>query len=131
LASYTATVTKTVDFGLTPRGHRRDVHFSGRLVGDDLSGTMEGIDYITVDADGRSLLNVWATITTEDGALISAHIEGFSEPETGVLRDTQIRLTTSHERYVWLCHKIIVGRGRADRTEEGTTLHFDYYIDDL
>ena len=59
--------------GQTPppaEGARFDVYFEGPITGK-LNGTVKGVDYLHIRADGRCQLNIHVEITTEDGKKIS------------------------------------------------------------
>ena len=130
LASYKAKVTRRIDFGETPIGQRVDVYFEGELTGEALSGKMEGIDYVSTRSDGTMEIHVRAAITTSDGTLISVQISGYFSPKDGSIKDNHVQLLTSHEKYKWLCDKIVVGRGKGTTTpggEEGISV--DYYYE--
>jgi hypothetical protein len=61
-----------------PEGLRFDIHFEGDVFGEQVNGTISGIDYLTVRADGRFILDLYATITTSDGASISVKENGIN-----------------------------------------------------
>lgn len=128
LASYSARITKNIEFGETPAGRRMDVYFEGELTGEQLSGSMSGVDYVAFRSDGTFEINVWGVITTNDGALISTRIEGYSRQKDGSIVDT-VRVLTSDDRYKWLCDKLIVGWGRVMDTSEGQGFNVDYYYE--
>lgn len=111
LTTYKVTVTDKIDYGETPVGHRQDVYFEGNLTGDLLSGTMRGIDYVTMRPDGVSEIGPRATMQTSDGALISVQISGYAFPD-GIIKDTYVRFLTSDEKYRWLNNKVIFGEGQ-------------------
>lgn len=134
LANYKAKVTDTFDYGETAIGQRLDVHFGGPIKGPRLSGTMTGIDYVEPRFDGTLGIHVRAMITTDDNALISVHINGFFNPETGAINDNRVQMLSSDERYRWLGDKIIIGRGKAGATSgaEGIEIgeiEVDYYYE--
>ena len=41
-------------------GLKFDIHFEGQVTGDVVEGTIKGVDYLTVRADGRLFLNLHA-----------------------------------------------------------------------
>src|SRR5271165_1281062 len=75
---YTARVTDVTDYGLAlpdvlsgaisppPEGLRSDVSFEGPVTGPRLRGTVKGVDYGNLRADGRAELHIHAHITTEE-----------------------------------------------------------------
>jgi hypothetical protein len=87
---------------------RFDIHFEGDVSGEQVNGTISGIDYLTVRADGRFILDLYATITTSDGASISVK-------ESGINAGGNLRLSmnfhTNDERYRWMNHKHVWGVG--------------------
>ncbi len=105
-----ADVTNLIVYGPTPAGVRVDVAFKGILRGR-LQGTMEGVDYSTIRADGVTELHVLAKITTTDQALISVEINGIMV--NGKVSDTQVKFLTAAPQYAWLMDRIIVGKGYA------------------
>ena len=86
------------------QGARFDIAFEGSLEGDRIKGTIKGIDYATVRADGRFDMSIHATITTDDGARIAFYEDGVLTPNgdgTATLR-LNMRFTTAHPAYAWL-----------------------------
>ncbi|MBN1382759.1 MAG: DUF3237 domain-containing protein [Deltaproteobacteria bacterium] len=123
LCSYKAKITDFIPFGETPLGRRIDAYFEGDITGQKLSGKMRGIDYILIRSDGIAELNVRAVLVTDDKVNISVQISGYGHGEE--LKDTQIRISTGHEKYRWLMSKIIIGKGKM---ADGI-LELDYYYE--
>src|SRR5262249_53677738 len=116
---YEATVsfTEVVEYGLSmsgvfsgsvgmpAAGARFDVHFRGAVRGPKLNGTLAGIDYITVRADGRTQLHIHARLTIDDGENVAYHAEGVAHPRPGarewVVRET-VSFVTASARHAWL-----------------------------
>ena len=48
-------------------GARFDVYFEGPITGAKLRGSVKGVDYLHLRADGRFQLHIHAEITTDDG----------------------------------------------------------------
>jgi len=96
---------------LPPEGARFDISFEGSLTGDRIKGTIKGVDYLEVRADGRFFLNLYARITTDDGAKILVEESGTNDH--GDLK-LQMRFHTNDERYAWLNQEQVMGLGRAD-----------------
>lgn len=112
---YTAHFTQVVEYGvsadavfsgLTPppaEGARFDVYFEGPVTGPRFNGTVKGVDYLHMRADGRAQLHIHAEITTEDGKKIALAADGVAIPEKGSpvfqLREN-VTLTTSHPEYL-------------------------------
>jgi hypothetical protein len=88
-----------------PQGARFDLPFEGFIEGPKLKGTVEGIDYLEIRADGRNDLNLHAEITTDDGDKIALSADGIfvPDPETGIgqVRENA-RLTTASQKYAWV-----------------------------
>jgi hypothetical protein len=70
-----------------------------------LNGTISGIDYLYIRADGRFQLHIHAQITTDDGVNISFMSDGVSIQEANA-SEAQLRsaisLFTSSSQYAWL-----------------------------
>jgi hypothetical protein len=98
---------------LPPAGARIDIAFEGRIEGDRIAGTIAGVDFGEVRADGRFDLHIHATITTDDGAHISFFADGIFRPSDGELREN-VRLTTASTKYAWVNQLQIWARGNAD-----------------
>jgi hypothetical protein len=86
-------------------GARFDVHFEGPITGPRVKGTVKGIDYLYIRADGRCQLDIKAEITTEDGKKIALAAGGVGIPEPGTpviqLREN-VTLTTNHPEHAWV-----------------------------
>ena len=70
-----------------------------------LNGTVHGVDYLNVRADGRAQLHIHAEVTTEDGKKIALAAEGVARPRAASsVSDLweNVTLTTSHPEYSWL-----------------------------
>ncbi|ELR69487.1 hypothetical protein C900_05019 [Fulvivirga imtechensis AK7] len=89
-------------------GLRFDIHFEGDVSGDLVAGTIKGVDYLTVRADGRLFLQLYAAITTNDGAVISVTESGIND--NGHLR-LNMDFHANDDRYRWLNHKHVWGLG--------------------
>lgn len=119
LFSYTAGLeTPPEVIGPTPAGFRLNVYVTGGEVnGPRANGKVlpRGADWLTIRPDGIGILDVRATIETDDGALIyveynavsDAGEDGYQRFVEGNLPDTlEIRAVprylTSHPDYLWL-----------------------------
>lgn len=87
-----------------PQGARFDITFEGTFAGPDLKGTIKGIDYLTVRADGKFMLNIYAVVTTEEGTVIPIREQGPVMPgENGTAYlQLAISFTTNAPKYAWL-----------------------------
>jgi uncharacterized protein DUF3237 len=95
------------------QGTQFDVAFEGGSKGR-LPGKVRGVDYIVMRADGRADLHVRATLETEDGHRIAAHVDGVATPRTNepiVDLVENVRLTTASPKYGWVNSRQIWGLG--------------------
>jgi hypothetical protein len=118
---YDLDITEVTDYGFTLedvlsgkasiplQGARIDVAFEGRATGR-LAGSVHGIDYLLVRADGRVDLNVHALIETEDGHSLRENVE----------------LTTASEDYAWVNTRQVWGVGTVDFASG--KIHVDAYL---
>ena len=116
LYEYTPKITRVVEYGAsadalisgqTPppvEGARFDIYFEGPITGK-LNGTVKGVDYLHIRADGRCQLDIRAEITTEDGKKISVAADGVAIQEQGSpvfqLKEN-VTLTSNHPEYSWV-----------------------------
>jgi hypothetical protein len=96
---------------LPPEGLKFDIYFEGDVTGSLINGTISGVDYLTVRADGRMFLNLHAKIETSDGALIKVIESGTND--NGVLR-LNMDFHTNHSRYSWLNQKHVWASGEVN-----------------
>jgi hypothetical protein len=66
-----------------PEGARFDVAFEGSMTGPKLQGTVKGVDYINIRADGRAELHIHGEFTTQDNQKIALFADGVATPEEG------------------------------------------------
>jgi hypothetical protein len=88
-----------------PQGARLEGYFQGEITGARLRGTIVGVDYALVRADGDSRLHVHARITTTDNHSISFFADGvfFPEPGTGRLQLREnVTLHSTSAAYAWV-----------------------------
>lgn len=89
-----------------PEGARFDIYFAGTLEGNRIKGKIEGVDFLTVRADGRFQLDLHATITTDDGATIAARETGLLIPPQDDSMIAQLQLSmdfvTHIDKYKWM-----------------------------
>lgn len=91
---------------LPPQGARFDFSFAGRISGEKINGSIRGVDYGIVRADGRFDLDLQAQIITDDGEKIAFYADGIftpPDPVTGIgqVREN-VRLITASPRYAWV-----------------------------
>ncbi len=100
-----------------PEGARFDVAFAGAASGPKLKGTVTGVDYLRVRADGRFDLHVHETITTNDGQRLDVQGDGVARLRTGSgTADLRLNLTlfTSSKDYTWVNALQVWGIGTVD-----------------
>lgn len=85
-------------------GARFDLAFEGSVEGPQLRGTIKGVDYLQVRADGKFMLNIQAMIETNDGKRIAVREDGILFPAENGKAHIQLNLqfTTHHPEYRWL-----------------------------
>ena len=124
---YTLKITRVVEYGVSMEallsgqapppgeGVRLDLYFEGTVTGAKLNGSVTGVDYLHVRADGRMQLDIHGEITTDDGKKIALYADGvlMGPPPVGQLREN-VTLTTSHPEYSWVNGLQIWAPGTAD-----------------
>ncbi|MCG2627469.1 DUF3237 domain-containing protein [Bradyrhizobium sp. WYCCWR 13023] len=109
-------------------GAQFDVALAGPIKGR-MAGTMRGIDYLRVRADGRRELDLRATIETEDGSRIAFSADGVGTPRDGepiVDLAVKIDLTTAAAAYAWVNARPAWGAGYANLATG--KIHIDAYL---
>jgi hypothetical protein len=86
-------------------GARFDIYFEGDVTGEKLNGRIRGVDFLEVRADGRFMLNIQATIITDDGETIALQEAGVLRPgstsgESDIRFD--MKFTAHSAKYKWL-----------------------------
>lgn len=98
-------------------GVRFDVTVEGVARGPKLRGTIAGVDYLSMRADGRWQLHIHAEITTDDGQKIAFFADGVASPEPGTeliqLREN-VTLTTASPAYAWVNLLQVWAKGTLD-----------------
>jgi hypothetical protein len=133
-------ITNVTDYGASMEalfaGHEKvplqgaqfDVTVAGPIKGR-VSGSMRGVDYLRVRADGRRELDLRATIETDDGARIALSADGVATPREGepiVDLAVKIHLTTAAATYAWVNTRPAWGAGYADLATG--KIHIDAYL---
>ena len=127
--------------GPTPEGLRLNVYITGGEVrGPRLNGRLRpvGGDWLTIRSDGVGVLDIRATIETENGALIYAAYQGLADagedgyqkflegtPPPRVPIRGAPRFTTSHPDYLWLNRIQCLNVGEVDL--ENWVVSYDLY----
>lgn len=88
-------------------GARFDLSFEGKVFGEKLNGTIKGVDYLEVRADGKFMLNIHATIITDDGEIIAVREHGISTTDLSGISKLHLNmdLYTHSEKYNWVNQK--------------------------
>jgi hypothetical protein len=127
--SYTATLKEPEVIGPLPEGLRLNFYVTGgEVIGPKIKGRVlpVGGDWLTIRSDGVGILDVRATVLTDDGALIyldytgalDAGPDGHAKALAGTLPDTLplkvvSRVRTVHPEYLWLNRLQFVQFGEA------------------
>lgn len=88
-----------------PQGARLDIAYEGRIEGERLSGTIKGVDYAVVRADGRFQFDIRARITTDDDVPIAVYADGIlKQPDANNVAGIRLnmQLTTAAPAYEWV-----------------------------
>lgn len=143
ICSYSATLDPNFELiGPTPEGLKINFYVTGgEVTGPKIKGKVRpvGADWYTLRTDGVGVLNVRATIETNDGALIYVTYRGVSdggedayerflkgEPaEGGAPIHTAPVMTTSHPDYLWVNRIQCVGIGQS--FPESNEVRYDVY----
>lgn len=109
------------DIGATPAG-KRAVYRVGegsirgpRLNGEVLPGAS---DWVIIEPDGLTRLDVRMALKLDDGALVYLSYRGIIDPANGYFRSAPV-FETGAEAHRWLTRVLCVGVGR--RTARGVT----------
>lgn len=129
LYQYAPQVTQVIEYGTTAdvafsgqtplpsSGVRLDLHLEGPVVGPRLNGTVKGVDYIYVRADGRTELHIHAAITTESGKNVALFADGVAIQQGASavfdLREN-VTLMSSDPEFSWLNGAQIWALGTVD-----------------
>lgn len=98
------------------QGARFDLAFEGIVKGDRLNGVIRGVDYLEIRSDGKMMLNIHATIITDDGKTIAVKESGTSTPNTSGIAVLHLNMeffATSTE-YEWLNKKQVWSVGEVN-----------------
>jgi hypothetical protein len=114
---YTPQVIRIVDYGASAEavlmrtspppneGARLDLYLEGPVIAGRLKGTVTGVDYLNMRADGRGDLHIHAQITLEDGKRVALEAGGVAVPE-GASSIFQLRehvsLTSNDPALAWV-----------------------------
>jgi hypothetical protein len=130
LFTLTGTVAAPSEVGVLPQGQRRIIPIAGgEFEGPRIRGQVLpfGADWMLIRPDGVAVIDVRATLQTDDGALIYMRYSGYrhgpadvmqaladgkeADPSTYYLR-IAVTLETGADNYAWLNQIVAVGTGR-------------------
>ena len=135
LFTLTGTVGAPSEIGVLPQGRRRIIPIDGgEFEGPRIRGQVLpfGADWMLIRPDGVAVIDVRATLQTDDDALIHMRYSGFRHGPTDVMQALAdgedvdpatyyfriaVILETGAENYSWLNRIVAVGTGR--RIPEG------------
>ena len=135
LFTLTGTVGAPSEIGVLPQGRRRIIPIEGgEFEGPRLRGHVLpfGADWMLIRPDGVAVIDVRATLQTDDDALIYMRYSGYRHGPTDVMQALAdgedvdpakyyfriaVILETGAEKYSWLNRMVAVGTGR--RIPEG------------
>ena len=98
------------------QGARFDLAFEGKILGEKINGVIKGVDFLEVRADGKFMLNIQATIITDDGETIAVKEYGTSTPDpsgTAILH-LNMEFLTASPKYDWLNKKQVWSVGEVN-----------------
>lgn len=111
-----------------PHGAQFDVTLRGSINGR-VAGSLRGVDYLHVRADGRRELELRGGIETDDGHWIALTAVGVGTPrESEPIVDLAVRidLLTAAEPYAWVNAQVAWGAGYANLATG--KVHIDAYL---
>jgi Protein of unknown function (DUF3237) len=126
---YTPQVTRIVEYGAPAdavlmrtspppqEGARLDLYLEGPVIAGRLQGTITGVDYLNVRADGRAELHIHGHITLKDGNKIALEAGGVAIPEgdSSILQLREhVKLTSNHPALAWVNTTEVWARGTVD-----------------
>jgi uncharacterized protein DUF3237 len=126
---YTPQVTRIVEYGAAAEGvlmrtspppkegARLDLYLEGPVIAGRLQGTVTGIDYLQMRADGRAELHIHGHITLEDGKNVALEAGGVAVPEgeSSIFKLREhVKLTSNHAELAWVNATEVWARGTVD-----------------
>jgi hypothetical protein len=98
-------------------GARLDLYLEGPVIAGRLQGTVTGVDYLNMRADGRAELHIHGHITLEDGKKVALEAGGVAVPEGDSsifqLRE-HVNLTSNDPALAWVNATEVWARGTVD-----------------
>ena len=126
---YTPQVSRIVEYGASAEavlmrtspppkeGARLDLYLEGRVIAGRLQGTVTGVDYLNMRADGRAELHIHGQITLKDGKKVALEAGGVAVPEGDSsifqLRE-HVNLTSNDPALAWVNATEVWARGTVD-----------------
>jgi hypothetical protein len=109
---------------IPPQGVRFDIAFEGKISGEKLNGFIKGVDYLEVRADGNFILNIYASIITDDAEMISLKEDGILSPgDNGSAKlNLNMKFSSAFPQYSWLNKKQVWGVGEVNMIEGKVTV---------
>ena len=114
---YTPQVSRIVEYGASAEavlmrtspppkeGARLDLYLEGPVIAGRLQGTVTGVDYLNMRADGRAELHIHGQITLKDGKKVALEAGGVAIPEGDSsifqLRE-HVSLTSNEPALAWV-----------------------------
>ena len=101
---------------LPPQGTRFIITFEGKIYGEKINGSIKGTDYLLVRADGQFILNLQASILTDDGEMVFLEEDGILTPNNDGTAQLHLNMhfTTFSQNYNWLNKKHVWGIGEVN-----------------
>lgn len=121
-----------IDVGAGPAGTRMIFEVeSVEMKGERLCAEMTGVaaaDWFLIDPAGTGTMDIRATLSTDDGAVIYTHYYGRSDLSGGMNLPATIyvapRFETGDERYAWLNRILAIGKGIIN---EDLSIDYEWY----
>ena len=126
---YTPQVTEIIEYGASAEavlmrttsppkeGARLDLYLEGPVIAGRLQGTVTGVDYLNMRADGRAELHIHGHITLEDGKKVALEAGGVAIPQGHSsifqLRE-HVKLTSNLPALAWVNTIEVWARGTVD-----------------
>jgi len=128
LYEYVLRVTGVVEYGASlqaimggkaappPEGAPFDISFEGSLDGPKLKGSMHGVDYTNIRADGRTELHIHAQFDLTDGGKVSFFADGVGTLDAqGILHLREnVTLKSNSQAHAWVNSIQVWGIGTAN-----------------
>ena len=128
LYEYVLRVTGVVEYGASlqaivggkaappPQGAQFDISFEGSIDGPKLKGSVRGVDYANIRADGRVDLHIHELFDLTDGGKVAVFADGIGTLDAkGILHLREnVSCKSSSPAYVWVNSVQVWGIGTAN-----------------